>query len=44
MRAKNKNKAHLTNVLFVLDLEVNLLSSKYIYQKDLYRDFNKHNI
>ncbi len=44
MRAKNKNKVYLINILFVLDFKVNFLSSKRIYQKDLYKIFNKHNI
>ena len=44
MRAKNKNKIYLTNILFILDFEINLLFNRRIYQKNLYRDFNKHNI
>ena len=44
MRAKNKNKIYLINILFVLNFKVNFLFNKYIYQKDLYKNFNKHNI
>jgi len=44
MRAKNKNKTYLLNVLYILDLKINLLLNKRIYQKDLYEDFNKYNI
>ena len=31
MRAKNKNKTYLTNILFVLDLKINFLFNKHIY-------------
>ncbi len=31
MRAKNKNKTHLTNILFVLNFKINLLFNKRIY-------------
>ncbi len=44
MRIKDKNKTHLINALFVLNLKINLLLSKRIYQKDLYKDFDKNNI
>ncbi len=44
MRAKDKNKAHLINVLFVLNLNVSLLLNKYMYYKDLRKYFDKNNI
>ncbi len=44
MRARDKNKTYLINVLFVLNLKVIFLSNKYICQKDLYKDFNKNSI
>jgi len=44
MRAKDKNKARLINVFFVLDLNVNLLLDKRICYKDLRDYFDKNNI
>ena len=44
MYTKDENKTRLVNILFVSNLRVNLLSSKHIYQKNLYKDFNKNNI
>jgi len=44
MRAKNKNKAYLINVLYVLDLEVNFLLDRRMCQKDLHKDFDKYSI
>jgi len=44
MRAKNENKAYLINVLYILDLKVNFLLNRRMCQKDLYEDFDKHNI
>jgi len=44
MRAKNKNKAHLINVLFILNLDVNLLLNERIYYKDLREYFDKNSI
>jgi len=42
MYAKNDNKVRLTKALYVLDLEVNLLSKQRICQKDFYEEFNKN--
>jgi len=44
MRTKDKNKARLINVFFVLDLNVNLLLDKRICYKDLRDYFDKNNI
>ncbi len=44
MRARDENKIYLINILFVLDLKINFLLDKRIYQKDLYKNFNKNNI
>ena len=44
MRTKNKNKIFLINIFDILDFEINLLLSKRIYQKNLYKDFNKYSI
>ena len=44
MRTRDKNKIRLINILFILNLKINLLLNKHIYQKDLYRDFNKNSI
>jgi len=44
MRVKNKNKVYLINILYILDFEINFLLNKYIYQKDLYKDFDKYSI
>jgi len=44
MQAKDKNKAHLINVLFVLDLDISLLLDKYIYYKDLREYFDTNSI
>ncbi len=44
MRTRDKNKTHLINILFVLDLKITFLLNRYIYQKDLHKDFDKNNI
>ena len=44
MRAKDKNKPYLINILFVSNLKINLLLNKRIYQKNLHKDFDKNNI
>jgi len=44
MRTKNENKIYLINILYVSNLEVNLLLDRRMYQKDLYEDFNKYSI
>jgi len=44
MRAKNKNKTRLINVLFILNLSINLLLNERIYYKDLRKYFDKNNI
>jgi len=44
MRAKNKNKTHLINVLFILDLNFNLLLNKRMCYKDLHNYFDKNSI
>jgi len=44
MRTKDKNKIRLTNVLFILDLDVSLLLDKRIYYKDLREYFDKNSI
>ena len=44
MRAKNKNKIYLINVLYILNLKINLLLDRRICQKNLYKDFDKHSI
>jgi len=42
MYTKNDNKVRLTKALYVLNLEVNLLSKRYICQKDFYEEFDKN--
>ena len=44
MRAKDKNKTHLINVLFILDLDISLLLDKRIYCKNLRKYFDKNSI
>jgi len=44
MQTKDKNKTRLINVLFVLDLNINLLLNKDICYKDLRDYFNKNSI
>ena len=44
IRARDKNKIYLINILLVSKLKINLLLDKYICQKDLYKDFDKNNI
>jgi len=44
MRAKDKNKIYLINILFILDLDISLLLNKRIYYKDLREYFDKNNI
>ena len=44
MQVKEKNKAYLINVLFVLNLDISFLLNERIYYKDLYEYFDKNNI
>jgi len=44
MRAKNKNKARLINIFFVLNLNINLLLDKRMCYKNLRDYFDKNNI
>jgi len=44
MQAKDKNKAHLINVLFVSNLDVNFLLDERMCYKDLRKYFDKNSI
>jgi len=44
MRAKDKNKAYLINVFFVLNLNINFLLNKRMCYKDLRDYFDKNSI
>ena len=44
MRARDKNRISLINVLCIISLDVNLLLNKRIYKKKLYKKVDKNNI
>ena len=44
MRARNKRKAFLNFVLYILNLNVNFLIKKRMYQKNLKENFDENNL